>query len=1008
MQRLDLVGAIMNRFDVGSEHLAILPAGTAAVPAWRVVNYITRESVSLSVAAGAPGSVTGFSAHAGRQTITVDSQSGGVLNEVIAAARAAAGTSSVSAFLGNVPAWSSKVELAAAAMADGTYLYAARPGGSGIAVFRYGSGDTLTALTTVADTGSTYAAGVSAMAVVSVGTRTLLYTGSVTEHGINAWTIGAGGALTSVDREGPAQGAPLNAVTALRAVAAGDTPYLIAAAAGSSSLTVFRIASDGRLTLTDHVIDDLATRFDNVVALDALAVGDRVFVAAAGADDGVSLFSLTPDGRLVHLSTLADGLTSGLANVSALRMVRVGNELQILVGSAAEAGLTVLRVDLSAQGAVIAATAAVATGTAGADLITRVSGQGTLEGGGGDDILIDGSGTDALRGGSGADIFVLTADGQEDTILDFAIASDRIDLSRWAFLRSPTQLAVTATANGATLQFLDELLRIVSADGRPLTAAQILALTLIPVTRAHLDAELPDPPPEGQTVTGTSGNDTLAGGALADTIFGGGGNDLILGGPGADSHFGGAGRDTVSYVAETAPVRLHLGLPSAGSGAAAGDTFDGIEAIIATGLDDTLTGDSGANDIFGAAGADLIEGGDGNDTLSGGSGNDTLSGGGGNDLLEGSSGNDRMSGGDGDDTLNGSSGTDLFFGGAGRDWASFASDTLGFRLDLATPANSTGAPAGETFDSIEAFLLGSGNDTLIGGATDDEARGGAGDDFLEGNDGHDSLSGETGHDIIGGGNGDDQISGDDGNDSIAAGDGNDTIDGGTGNDEIGLGIGNDSARGGSGDDTLRSGPGLDSVWGEDGHDILGGGPGSDVMYGGAGDDIFAGGPGNDTIDGGDGADNIGGGDGNDSILGGEGNDTVGAGNNDDFVFGGGGDDALGGGEGADRLYGGTGADRLGGAFGDDSLWGGAGADTFVIHAVRNGETDRIWDFEDGIDRVAFSRPPPGTQAQQFAALDIATRNIDGRTWAEVAWNGHRILIADTRATDLSAADFIFG
>ena len=79
-----------------------------------------------------------------------------------------------------------------------------------------------------------------------------------------------------------------------------------------------------------------------------------------------------------------------------------------------------------------------------------------------------------------------------------------------------------------------------------------------------------------------------------------------------------------------------------------------------------------------------------NDTLSGNSGNDTLFGGEGNDTLNGSSGNDLLYGGEGNDTLSVSIGTNVLDGGAGDD-----------TLSASSGGNHT-------------FIGGTGNDTITG------------------------------------------------------------------------------------------------------------------------------------------------------------------------------------------------------------------------------------------------------------------------------------------------------
>lgn len=81
----------------------------------------------------------------------------------------------------------------------------------------------------------------------------------------------------------------------------------------------------------------------------------------------------------------------------------------------------------------------------------------------------------------------------------------------------------------------------------------------------------------------------------------------------------------------------------------------------------------GGNDIIrfdeshGLLPAALLSGGNGDDTLTGGSGDDQLFGDNGNDTLSGGVGADVLSGGNGDDTLIGGAGADQFFGGRGND-----------------------------------------------------------------------------------------------------------------------------------------------------------------------------------------------------------------------------------------------------------------------------------------------------------------------------------------------------
>ena len=63
------------------------------------------------------------------------------------------------------------------------------------------------------------------------------------------------------------------------------------------------------------------------------------------------------------------------------------------------------------------------------DVVDGGAGDDTLDGGGGDDILQGGTGADFLTGGAGDDLFEFGSSSGLDTISDFLIGSDQIDLT---------------------------------------------------------------------------------------------------------------------------------------------------------------------------------------------------------------------------------------------------------------------------------------------------------------------------------------------------------------------------------------------------------------------------------------------------------------------------------------------------------------------------------------------------------------------------------------------------
>jgi len=186
-----------------------------------------------------------------------------------------------------------------------------------------------------------------------------------------------------------------------------------------------------------------------------------------------------------------------------------------------------------------------------------------------------------------------------------------------------------------------------------------------------------------QTLSGTSGMDNIAGGALNDAIIGDAGDDILTGNAGNDSLAGGAGND--SLVGGDGDDYLSGG--------------DGQDTLTGGAGRDTLTGDAGDDDVDGGAGDDVVLGRDGDDLVFGGVGDDRLEGGAGDDVLRGGSGDDILFGDDGDDRLIGGAGDDSLIGGAGINI---------FALE-AGDEGTFGAPA---TDTIADFTTGIGGDVL--------------------------------------------------------------------------------------------------------------------------------------------------------------------------------------------------------------------------------------------------------------------------------------------------------
>ena len=468
----------------------------------------------------------------------------------------------------------------------------------------------------------------------------------------------------------------------------------------------------------------------------------------------------------------ASGVTVSLAIATAQNTGGAGTDTLIavenLTGSAHNDGLTG---DVNAN---------IIAGLDGNDTLNGAAGNDTLNGSTGNDTLIGGSGNDAMDGGAAGSDTVSYADAPSLVVVSLAIVMAQ-------FTRAAGNDTLTNFENLTGSAFNDTLTGNAGAN----------------------------------ILSGLAGNDTMTGDGGNDTLNGGAGDDIVMGGIGNDTMDGGAGsNDLVTYANATAGVTVNLSVSIAQNTIGAGtDTLTNIENLNGTILNDTLTGNAGANIIRGAAGDDILRGGDGDDTLDGGGGKDILNGGMGNDFINGDS--------------------------AGIDTVTYADATAGVTVDLTLNKQNTIGAGVDTLVGL-ANLTGSAfNDTLTGNFRGNVISGLAGNDTLMGGDRSDTLIGGAGNDIVGGGGDDNSLDGGAGTDTVTYADAYDGV-------WVNLAIATAQNTIGAGADTLKNFENLtgsklnDTLTGNAAANILNGGAGNDSLNGGAGDHSLNGAAGSDT------------------------------------------------------------------------------------------------------------------------------------------------------------------
>ncbi|MFG6460092.1 calcium-binding protein [Roseateles sp. DXS20W] len=607
------------------------------------------------------------------------------------------------------------------------------------------------------------------------------------------------------------------------------------------------------------------------------------------------------------------------------------------------------------------------------------AGNDWLYGFGGDDSLNGGTGGDFMQGGLGNDVYTV------DSVLVLNANGEWVSGDQVRELEGEGTDAVLSSVSYQLSDYVENL---------TLTGSS------------------------GLTGTGNSLSNSLRGNGAGNRLEGRGGNDTIDGGAGADSMLGGAGDDlyyvdaTTDVVTELAGEGVDTVVSSVTLAALASNvenlTLAGTSALngAGNGLDNLLTGNSGANRLDGGTGADTLVGGGGNDVYVVDQVGDVITeiAGGGTDTVESSisyvlapelenltllgstaingTGNsvaNTLTGNSGANRLDGGAGVDSMIGGAGND--TYVVDVAG---DTVTESSGGGT---DTVESSVTYSLSVEveNLTLVG-TSDINATGNSAANVLRGNAGRNTLNGGAGVDTMIGGVGDDIYVLDVATDVVTenAGEGTDTI-------QIGVtlatlaanvenvtltGTSNINATGNALANVLTGNSGANNLSGGDGDDTLIGGAGADTMVGGLGNDVFYVDATTDVV----------------TEASGQGTDTIMssvtltvalASNVENVTLTGTSNlNALGnalanvmtGNSGANNLSGGDGDDTLDGGAGIDTLVGGLGNDVFYVDSTSDVVTEASGQ---GTDTIMTSVTLASLAANVENLTLTGTGNING-------------------------------
>jgi Ca2+-binding RTX toxin-like protein len=588
---------------------------------------------------------------------------------------------------------------------SGLYLYVAISNGDQINIGDYGSfgWGPLPADTTFSDTGSIGLDGPVDMELVNIGTSRFLVVAGLGDWALTTLQIDTEGegvgtlshVATHTDPDAADPRTPLRNVSDIDSFRVGSQTWVVAQSAVYGDLSLWSMATDGTLTMTDHEFGFGVPNNPNpaLAAVAGAEIDGTGYVLGADATN-LSLYSFDDTGALTLLDTEpSPALGPGQAlSVGALEVVQTAGRTFVYWGGT-RYGSDVLFMSEIKNGGLQPSVALAGVGINIRDLRTlTVDGVQML--------FVADFGNSGF--GSTATAYVVQPNGgllrvarvDDDNDLFATVA---VDAAVWnGVLHMTVTNAYSGNNNGEVNTFQIG----VEDDSIAGNGKDNILIGLF----------------GNDSLAGKNGADLLSGGHGDDRLSGGEGNDTLNGGEGADALFGGSDSligDALDYSTSTDGVEIRLSTGYAQGGHATGDTFEDIENLIGSDFADTLLGDGERN---------IIQGGSGSDEIQGSGGDDVLNGAGGDKGID--TGSDTLYGGSGNDALTGNGGQDMFFGGGGND-------------NLSSSATSD-----------DRFHGGLGNDTLIGGRGNDQLYGDAGNDTLSGGLNNDTLSGGADLDLF--------------------------------------------------------------------------------------------------------------------------------------------------------------------------------------------------------------------------------------------------------------------
>ena len=165
------------------------------------------------------------------------------------------------------------------------------------------------------------------------------------DEGISVFSVGANGTLANVANVSDNATTQLAGIRAVTTGVAGGTTYLYVAGYLDDGISEFSVGPNGALTNVANVSDNATLELAGAHSLTTAVVGGTTYLFAGGRDDGgISAFSVGANGVLTNVANVSDNQSLKLHGIGAVTTAVVGGTTYLFAASIYDSGISVFSV----------------------------------------------------------------------------------------------------------------------------------------------------------------------------------------------------------------------------------------------------------------------------------------------------------------------------------------------------------------------------------------------------------------------------------------------------------------------------------------------------------------------------------------------------------------------------------------------------------------------------------------------------------------------------------------